>query len=305
MLKTQRQNLAKQLSRTTKAGNFQTKRKCDITFTLPALHPKREIQVQAHVDESNPMTSHYDMILGRDLLLNLGIDLKFSTGEIEWDNATTSMIDTSKLSEDWSDQMEQELMFMHDPDTTDAERIQNIVDQKYTPADLPKVVSELTHLSNKERQQLLDLLNKYKDLFDGSLGTWNTKPIELELKEKDCKPYHAKPYPVPHSQEQKLKDEVERMCKYKVLRKINDSEWASPMFTISKPDGSLRSLADLRELNKRIKRKPFPLPKIQDMLLKLEGFMFASSLDLNMGYYHIVLSPSSRKLCTIVLPWRK
>ena len=41
------------------------------------------------------------------------------------------------------------------------------------------------------------------------------------------------------------------------------------------------------------------------MLLKLEGFKYATSLDLNMGYYHIELSPDSRKLCTIVLPWGK
>jgi hypothetical protein len=72
-----------------------------------------------------------------------------------------------------------------------------------------------------------------------------------------------------------------------LYRKINNSEWACPMFTIAKPDGSLRSLADLREANKAIKRKPYPLPKILDMLQKLEGFMYATSLDLNMGYYHI------------------
>ena len=41
------------------------------------------------------------------------------------------------------------------------------------------------------------------------------------------------------------------------------------------------------------------------MLLKLEGFQFATSLDLNMGYYHIELSPRSRELCTLVLPWGK
>ena len=37
----------------------------------------------------------------------------------------------------------------------------------------------------------------------------------------------------------------------------------------------------------------------------LEGFMFATSLDLNMGYYHIQLTPFSSRLCTIVLPWGK
>jgi len=41
------------------------------------------------------------------------------------------------------------------------------------------------------------------------------------------------------------------------------------------------------------------------MLLNLEGFQWATSLDLNMGYYHIRLDPSSRELCTIVLPFGK
>ena len=74
------------------------------------------------------------------------------------------------------------------------------------------------------------------------------------------------------------------------------------MFTISKPDGSRRSLANLREVNKMIKRKLFSLPKITDMLQKLEGFMYAISLDLNVGYYHMLLTPFSSSICTIVLP---
>jgi len=39
--------------------------------------------------------------------------------------------------------------------------------------------------------------------------------------------------------------------------------------------------------------------------LKLEGFTYATSLDMNMGYYHIRLTPYARTLCTIVLPWGK
>jgi len=40
-------------------------------------------------------------------------------------------------------------------------------------------------------------------------------------------------------------------------------------------------------------------------MLELECFQYGTSLDLNMGYYHIELNPISRKLCTIVLPWAK
>ena len=89
------------------------------------------------------------------------------------------------------------------------------------------------------------------------------------------------------------------------MKKINLSQWAAPCFVIPKKDQTIRFISDFRELNKRIKRTPFPLPKIQDLLLKLEGFKYATSLDLNMGYYHIKLDPASRKLCTIVLPWDK
>jgi hypothetical protein len=215
-------------------------------------------------------------------MLELGIDICFSTAEIKWDNASIPMHPADKLSELNIDNFEQEILFAHDPETTDAERIQNIVESKYCPADLRLIATECEILELEQQEMLFNLLSKFEHLFDGTLGTWKTETIELELKNDNEKPYHAKPYPVPHSQEQKLREEVKRLVEFGVLRKINRSKWACPMFTITKPDGSLRSLADLRGLNKRIKRKPFPIPKINDMLQKLEGFAYATSLDLNM-----------------------
>ena len=47
------------------------------------------------------------------------------------------------------------------------------------------------------------------------------------------------------------------------------------------------------------------MPKIQDLLQKLEGFTYATSLNLNMGYYHIELTPNAHRLCTIIMPWGK
>ena len=84
--------------------------------------------------------------------------------------------------------------------------------------------------------------------------------------------------------------------------KINRSEWAAPTFIIPKTDKTVHFIFDFRELNNHIKHTPYPIPKIQDLLLKLEGFKYTTSLDLNMGYYHIQLDLTSRKLCTIVLP---
>jgi hypothetical protein len=41
------------------------------------------------------------------------------------------------------------------------------------------------------------------------------------------------------------------------------------------------------------------------MIRSMEGFTFASALDVNMGYYHIKLDADAQKLCTIVFPWGK
>ncbi len=59
------------------------------------------------------------------------------------------------------------------------------------------------------------------------------------------------------------------------------------------------------ELNKRLVRTPFPIPKISVVLQELEGLTFATALDLNMGYYNIRLDPNAYKICTIIFPWGK
>ena len=58
-------------------------------------------------------------------------------------------------------------------------------------------------------------------------------------------------------------------------------------------------------MNKRIIRTPYPIPKISTILQEMEGFTYATSLDLNMGYYTIRLDADAQKLCTIILPWGK
>jgi hypothetical protein len=47
------------------------------------------------------------------------------------------------------------------------------------------------------------------------------------------------------------------------------------------------------------------LPKISTVLQELEGFTFATALDLNMGYYTIRLDPTASRICTIIFPWGK
>jgi hypothetical protein len=73
----------------------------------------------------------------------------------------------------------------------------------------------------------------------------------------------------------------------------------------SQKTGDVHILTDFRRLNAQIKRKPFPLPKISDLLRKLSGFKYATAIDLSMGYYHMPLDLEVQKLCTTISPWEK
>ena len=68
----------------TKAGNFRTTKTCKLNFVLPAFHEHRNISWTAFVDEADKLSSRYDMIIGRDLLDELGMNFLFSTNLMEW-----------------------------------------------------------------------------------------------------------------------------------------------------------------------------------------------------------------------------
>jgi hypothetical protein len=184
-------------------------------------------------------------------------------------------------------------------------RVVEILDAKYEKADLPAIVREnCSHLSASERERLLSMLLKFEDLFDGTLGDWKLPPVTFQLKE-GATPYHGRAYPVPQIHKAVLMKEINRLCEIGVLEWQPSSRWASPTFIIPKKDATVRTISDFRELNKRIVRKPYPIPKISTTLQELEGFTYATALDLNMGYYTIRLDPAASEMCTIIFPWGK
>ena len=52
------------------------------------------------------------------------------------------------------------MLYIHDLDTTEAERIQDILDAKYCKADLAKLSQECEQLDKADQQKLLKLLQK-------------------------------------------------------------------------------------------------------------------------------------------------
>jgi hypothetical protein len=128
----------------------------------------------------------------------------------------------------------------------------DILDAKYKKANLPDIGEKADHLTNSEQKMLLKLLRKYKDLFNGMLGTFTGKPYNVQLKDI-VEPHHARPFPMPKIHELTLKSELDCLCKLGVLKRVNRSQWGAPAFIIPNKDGTVHFISNFRELNKRIK----------------------------------------------------
>ena len=92
-----------------------------------------------------------------------------------------------------------------------------ILGAQYQKAHLSKIMPNSKYLNNNEQSMLRDVPTKYEFLFNVTLGTWELKPVYIEL-QPGAKPYHAKPYPVPRAHEAVFCKEVERLCQIGVLK---------------------------------------------------------------------------------------
>jgi hypothetical protein len=166
---------------------------------MPELQDDKLIEWNMYVTKD---LGNYDMIIGRDILQFLGINIQFSTQEVVWDYASMLFKDFDATALD--------SYHIEDPDglLKDTDRLKKILDAKYVPADLEKLCQHQAQQQRAQQKKLLDLLQKHSALFNGTLGLWKEAEVSLELKE-DAKPYHAHAYPVPQCHINTLHAEVE------------------------------------------------------------------------------------------------
>jgi len=103
------------------------------------------------------------VIIGRDILKFLKIDLRFSNEIIEWDGAEMPFEDGEASTK--------EACYVADSDPVEdaAHRVKHILDAKCDKAGIEKICEEQAEPDEQQQEQLAVLLRKCEAVFDGQL----------------------------------------------------------------------------------------------------------------------------------------
>ena len=146
------------------------------------------------------------------------------------------------------------------------------------------------------RRTVIDWLKKFEDCFatsQGELGRSNR--VEHVIDTTENRPIQQHPYPSAWKAREVIQDQVNEMLNYGVIEHSN-SPWASPIVLVKKKDGSWRFSVNYRKLNAVTSKDVNPLPRIDDVLSKLEGSHFFSLMDLLMGYWQTGMRPENKEI---------
>jgi hypothetical protein len=204
----------------TSSGRFQTTRKAEIELNFFEYSNSKRYLAAPDIIEFNKINRpQYDIILGVKTMKEYGIILDFKDKMITLDEVKLPMRNINYLQGSSTIRVPRlnHSLAMEPQSTQDAtKRVTQILDNKYQKANLQSIVKDkCKHLSPDQQKKLLQLLTKYKSLFDGTLGDWKTKPVSFQLKE-GVSPYHGQAFPVPKVHKETIIKEVERLCQLEV-----------------------------------------------------------------------------------------
>ena len=182
----------------------------------------------------------YDVILGADFLNKAGMVIDYLEKNFKWFGDVIPLRVPSELSSvDFVMMVERSNVETEEEDLGDdvnENYLSSILDAKYDAMDICEVMRQQTHLTASQRDDLRNLLLKYPELFDGKLGVYPNRQFHIDV-DPEAVPVNKRHYPVPNSQRETYKKELDHLVSLGVLSYQGASEWGMPSFIVPKKDG--------------------------------------------------------------------
>ena len=174
----------------------------------------------------------------------------------------------------------------------------------------PKLIKIGKGTSQKERNELINLVKEYRDVFAFTYDELkayredvfqHTIPLKPELKE--IKPFRQRLRQINPKIAPIVKKELEKMLAAGIIAPTRHSSWCSNLVVVRKKNGSIRICIDFRNLNIACIKDNYPLPNMEILLHKVTGSEIMSMLDDISRYNHVLINKEDRHKTTFTTPW--
>ena len=228
------------------------------------------------------------VILGRDFLT------KFRSTEFDWTNHKV------RLGKHWVDS---EASIIGGQALTRAELIatttSDLLCNNTCTASRWNINPDITH---QESTRLMALLEEFDDVFAVNPKKPSVaKYAQHVIDTGNAQPIKARNVRVSPQVEKEINIQVTQMLENGVIQP-SSSPWASRVILVQKKDKTYRFAVDYRAVNDQTKKDSYPLPDIKDILDKLQGNKYFSSLDGATAYWSIPMLESDKEKTAFTTP---
>ena len=148
-------------------------------------------------------------------------------------------------------------------------------------------------------QYVQSILAKHKAIFRDELGLITGIKATIRL-DQSAIPIFFKSRTVPLALRPKIDQTLDRLESIGILKRVDYSDWSTPIVPVPKPDGSVRICGDYSvTLNRFMKAEYYPLPRLEELFAILRGGVSFTKIDLSDAYHQIELDEESKALTTI------
>ncbi|CAK1597369.1 unnamed protein product [Parnassius mnemosyne] len=141
---------------------------------------------------------------------------------------------------------------------------------------------------------LNDFSSRYCKVFADGLGRFTGPPVSIRVRE-GAQPVFMRARPLAYALRAPVERALEQLVADGILTPVDRSDWATPIVPVVKKDGNIRICADYKlTLNKVIEVDRYPLPRVEDLLVRLQGGQRFSKIDLSQAYAQFVLDESAK-----------
>jgi hypothetical protein len=163
------------------------------------------------------------------------------------------------------------------------------------------------HLNPEEEKELIQFLNKNKDVF-----AWLAKDLHgvdrdiiehtLEIDEKVI-PKKQKLRKMSEEKVKAVEAEVQRLQDAKVTREVLYLVWLANTVPVKKKNGKWRMCVDFTDLNKACKKDNFPLERVDKIMDDAANSEILSPLDMFSGYHQIRVQREDEEKTSFITPF--